>query len=538
MVDAGLRPGPRRRGLTRPGRGGTILLYAAAALLGTALFIFLHHLGNRLSYDTAVRRFAAEFATDRPDEGITAGFKSPFEYCKFAGMVLAGAREPADTAATGRNPLHAVRDAVLLRELAPVLADYNHCDELTAAVHGYRVYEHFAPPQYWFGSKAVYAVLLRVLAVREVRLLIRIGTWAGWIALAAVLLLRAPRTLAVVSPLIVFGCLFSGIRYFSGSANGMPYLWTVWAAVALALLLHARQPPRITMAPETRLRLTRLLCFVIGMVSTYLYLGGHTVLSVTLIGLLVYFGAGDHGSHGGQPPGPNPARLAVWCMGLYCAGFAAAYVLGQAAKMAVEACLIPDWFGWRDACAGLPKNGLVWRVLSWKVPLLAGMIWEAATSLIAALEGIPPAGELAQLVPDPEVRDEVAGADTFAGLELLEPYWEAGLGSARAGRILAWVAALAPAAAVAFGALRALRGRPALLRQGGWIALLLALAGAQLLVPDHQIYRTGRYLFVPYALGLSGAILVIMEIARGPARLRSTCSPPPPPPTTRPASPS
>ena len=292
LVEAGLRRRTPRRGLTRQGRRGTILLYAAAALLGTALFIFLHHLGNRLSYDTAVRRFAAEFATDRPDEGITAGFKSPFEYCKFAGMVLAGAREPADTAATGRNPLHAVRDAVLLRELAPVLAYYNHCDELTAAVHGYRVYEQFAPPQYWFGSKAVYAVLLRVLAVREVRLLIRIGTWAGWIALAAALLLRAPRTLAVVSPLIVFGCLFSGIRYFSGSANGMPYLWTVWAAVALALLLHARQPPRITMAPETRLRLTRLLCFVIGMVSTYLYLGGHTVLSVTLIGLLVYFGAG------------------------------------------------------------------------------------------------------------------------------------------------------------------------------------------------------------------------------------------------------
>lgn len=521
-----------RRGLTRQGRRGTILLYAAAALLGTALFIFLHHLGNRLSYDTAVRRFAAEFATDRPDEGITAGFKSPFEYCKFAGMVLAGAREPADTAATGRNPLHAVRDAVLLRELAPVLAYYDHCDELTAAVHGYRVYEQFAPPQYWFGSKAVYAVLLRVLAVREVRLLIRIGSWAGWIALAAVLLLRAPRTLAVVSPLIVFGCFFSGIRYFSGSANGMPYLWTVWAAVALALLLHARLPPRMmTITPETRLRLTRLLCFVIGMVSAYLYLGGHTVLSVPLIGLLVYFGAGDQDGHGGQQPGPNPARLAVWCMGLYCAGFAAAFVLGQAVKMAVEACLIPDWFGWRAACAGLPEDRLVWRVFAWKVPFLAGVTWEAAASLIAALEGTPLVGELAQLVPDPEVR---GGAETFAGIELLEPYWEVGLGSARAGRILAWVAALSPAAAVAFGVLRALRGRPALLRQSGWIALLLALAGAQLLVPDHQIYRTGRYLFVPYALGLSCAILVIMEIARGPARLRATCSPP----TTRPASPS
>ena len=492
MVEAGLRPGPQRRGLTRPGRRGTILLYAAAALLGTALFIFLHHLGNRLPYDTAVRRFAAEFATDRPDEGITAGFKHPFESCKFAVMVLAGAREPA---ATGG---HAIRDALLLRELAPLLADYNYCDELTAAVHGFRMRENFAPTQYWYGSKAVYAILLRVLSVPDVRLLIRIGTWAGWIALAAALLLRAPRTLVVASPLIVFGCFFSGIRYFAGSANGTPYLWTVWAAVALALLLHARLP-RMTMTPETRLRLTRLLCFVIGMVSAYLFLSdGHTILIVPLIGLLVYFGPGEHGAHGGQPPGPNPARLAVWCMGLYVAGFVAAYVLGQAAKIAVEACLMPDWFGWREACAGFPKGGLVWRTFSGKILIY-----------------------LAQLLPGPEVRAEIAGPEFFSGLELLEPYWEAMLGSARAGRILGWVAALAPAAAVAFGALQARRGRPALLRHGGWIALLLALTAVQLLVPNHQSYRLGRYLFVVYALGLSGAILVIMEVAGAPARHRS-----------------
>ena len=39
-------------------------------------------------------------------------------------------------------------------------------------------------------------------------------------------------------------------------------------------------------------------------------------------------------------------------------------------------------------------------------------------------------------------------------------------------------------------------------------------------MPDHQSYRLGRYLFVPYALGLSGAILVIMEVAGAPARQR------------------
>lgn len=40
-------------------------------------------------------------------------------------------------------------------------------------------------------------------------------------------------------------------------------------------------------------------------------------------------------------------------------------------------------------------------------------------------------------------------------------------------------------------------------------------------MPGHQMHRLGRYLFVPYALGLSCAILVIMEIARSQARLRS-----------------
>ena len=455
---------PRRRSPL-----ASIAVYAAAALLGTALFIFLHYLGNRIHYRAAAQRFAAEIETDRPNESFAAGFNTPFEYCKLSTMVLAGSFLPSEIGSNG------FRDALLLKGLAPQDVYYDYCDELADAVNGVRLYEEFSSTQYWWGSKALYAVMLRAFSVQDIRLLIRYAAYAGWITLAAALLLLAPRTLVMLAPLIVFGGLFSGIRWFSGVPNGMPYAWTVWAAVALVVVMRARLPAGMT--PEKRLRLTRLVCFAAGMVAAYLWLGDAiTVLLFTLIGLLVYFGY-DH-----QSEPARRARLAGGCVGLCVAGFAASYALGQAAKMGLEACLVPDWFAWRAACEGAPQGGLTWRLLTSRWLFVLGLTVEGSiTSLPAGTAGV------------------------------LETYWQVGLGSVPAGRILTGAAALACAAAAGAAALQARGGRPAPLRAVGWIAALMALAAVQLLVPDDLIYRRGRYLFVPYALTLCAALAAVLE---------------------------
>ena len=480
-----------------------VAVYAAAALLGLALFIFLHHLGNRIDYRAAAQRYAADFETDRPDEGFTAGFKTPFDYCKLSAIVMAGAQ----TGEPGGN--NALRDAVLLRELAPTSQHYDFCDELRAAVDGAMLHEQYTSPHYWHGSKAIFAILLRSLAIEDIRALIRFGAYAGWAALAIALLWLAPRALVVVAPLIFLGCFFSGIRYFA-VPYGIPYLWAVWAAVTLVVLLRVRLAP------------ARLFCFIAGMVLCYLYQSaGPSILMVVLIGLLAYFG---HDRWGEAARG---ARLAGGCVALYAAGLAAAFTLGQAAKMALEACLVPDWFGWRAVCEGVPTDQFVWRSLSSKViyHLIRGVL-EASVSLRAALQDVPLLARAAELLPAPGqgLENLVAprlriSLESWAGrgelpiVQHFERYWQVGLGSAAAGRILTWAAGGSLAAAAAAAVVQAWRRRPAALGRVAWMAVLMALAGLLFLVPNDEPYRVARYLFVLYALALGALAAVAMETA-------------------------
>ncbi len=490
--------GPRRSPLA------TVAVYAAAALSAAALFFVLHDLGNRIDYRTAAQRFAAEFKTDRPDQGFAAGFKTPEEYCKMSVMVMAGA-QPVALGST------ALRDAVLLRELAPTSERYDFCAELEAAANGAALSEQFTSLHYWFGSKAVFALLLRGASVADVRALLRYGAYAGWIALAIALLLLAPRALAVVAPLIVFGGSFSGIRYFADIPSGVPHLWAVWAAVTLVVLLRVR------------LRLARLFCFFAGMVSCYLYTSaGPSILLVILIGMLVYFGRSS------RVEASRGARLAGGCMALCAAGFVAAFALGQGAKLALEACLVPDWFEWRAVCEGVPTDRFVWRNLSDKVLYyVARAVLEITGGLSRALQGIPAFAGVAELLPAagrgdgflqalvaPRLQAQTQSWVERAGVPIIryfEPYWRVGLGSAAGGLALTWTAAASLAGAAAVGVVRAWRGRPAALRRVGWIAALMALAAALFLAPDDLVYRIARYLFVPYALALCCGLAVLME---------------------------
>ena len=89
--------------------------------------------------------------------------------------------------------------------------------------------------------------------------------------------------------------LFSGIEYWAGVANGLPYMWTVLFAAGLALLtrLTRRDAGRGAAGAGTaaRYRIAPVYCFAAGTVSSYLWLGdGHTFLAVTWIGVVVWFG--------------------------------------------------------------------------------------------------------------------------------------------------------------------------------------------------------------------------------------------------------
>ena len=172
---------------------------AAIALLATALFFLLHHVGNQLPYDLAVERFKAEQESDRPDEGHAKGYKTWHEYCLVANAVLGGSRQ------TSADEDRAFRNAVLLRELRlwPGGADRTGCGALEAALNGSAVGEGYLRTLYWWGQKALYAIALRWVSVYEIREFTKVATRAAYLLLAVSLLLLAPKMLLLAAPLVV-----------------------------------------------------------------------------------------------------------------------------------------------------------------------------------------------------------------------------------------------------------------------------------------------------------------------------------------------
>ena len=168
---------PRATGFSAHARSVLAPSCVAIALLVTAFFFFLHHLGNQLPYDLAVERFRAELESERPDEGHAKGYKSRFEYCQMSSAVLAGARESATTSS-------AIRSAVVLKESKLGDANRHHCLALKAAVGGSAVPAVVLKTRYWWGGKALYAIALRYGSVHEIREFTRWGTRIAYVLLA------------------------------------------------------------------------------------------------------------------------------------------------------------------------------------------------------------------------------------------------------------------------------------------------------------------------------------------------------------------
>ena len=452
---------------------------AAVAVLATALFFLLHHLGNQLPYDLAVQRLIADFESDRSDPGHANGYKTTLEHCMMSSAALAGARqasgarknpsqeEPSAGEREG-EPLarkDALRNAVLLRTFHRGTS--TTCRQLEAAANGAEVPKRNLLTRYWWGGKALYAIALRYGSVYEIRNLIRIGTHVAYGLLAVSLLLLSPKMLLLGAPLLAFGAFFSGIEYWAGVANGLPYLWTVLFAAGLALLV--RLAHRVEAAAEGEYTgrdawagIVPVYCFAAGTVSSYLWLGdGHTFLAVTWIGMVVWFGCDALNV-------AERARRSVLCIVLYGAGIVLCYALGQMVK------------------AMFLGFGGVWRVF-----------W---TGLVGNVE------ESARGVSEGSTSHPLVYLDSFytAYWPSSAAYWPSSWPS---GFVPTFVAASALAASLGLAVFEARRKRASLLWGVLWIVGLLSSCSLTFLIMDDIHYRTARYVFVPLALCVSCLLL-------------------------------
>ena len=488
---------------------------AVVAVLATALFFLLHHLGNQLPYDLAAQRLKADFESDRPDPGHANGYKATLEHCMMSSAALAGARrasgarknpsqeepsageregeplarkEPSagrsQASSTPRmkslqpgsargNPSlekDALRNAVLLRTLHRETG--TTCGQLEAAANGAEIPKRILLTRYWWGGKALYAIALRYGAVHEIRNLIRIGTYVAYGLLAISLLLLSPKMLLLGAPLLAFGAFFSGIEYWAGVANGLPYLWTVLFAAGLALLVRLERLTRFGVGSAAEGEHKRryawagivvpVYCFAAGTVSSYLWLGdGHTFLAVTWIGMVVWFGCDALNA-------AERTRRAALCVVLYGAGIVLCYALGQMVKAM--------FFGFES----------VWRVF-----------W---TGLVGTVE------ESARGASEGSTSHPLVYLDSFyaAYWPISAAYWPSSWPS---GVVPTFVAASALAASLGLAIFEARRERAGLLWGVLWIVGLLSSCSLTFLVMDDIHYRTARYVFVPFALCLSCLLL-------------------------------
>lgn len=426
----------------------SVSLYAAVAILGTVFFFFLHYLGNQIPYDLAKKRFAAEFQSNRQDEGHALHIKSDYEYCEISSSVMAGA------GGSSSPFLDSVQLKVFRKNVNPLgkPQNWSFCGPLKAVVDGVDWKRTNLKTRYWWGSKALYAIALHWMSIDELRELTKIVTYLAYLLLAISLLLFFPRGFLVIAPLCIFGIFLSGIEYWADVANGIPYAWAVLSATVLVLLVRGQT---LRWMP---LGTARIFCFIMGMVSSYLWLGdGHTFLSITLIGMVSYFGD-DHRTTSER------AMTAVSCITLYLAGFVICYAFGLLAKS-----IVLEW------------ERVVWNFWSRVI---------YAFDLTVANEAVQSFEKLFQ-----RFSIMVVGRDPVRRYD-----------------VLVYFSATALTASLGFAAFLAYRGRVDLLRDVLWVVGLMLISIPQFGIPEDFPFRTARFVFVPLALCLSCLVLVIMRM--------------------------
>ena len=425
-----------------PVLGAASVYCAAAAVLTTALFVYLHHLGNQIPYQLAQERIRTEAAADRTDDGYTENYKIRYEYCEISAAVLAGARTAGDG--------NAVRNAIAPRTLA-AHGCRTFCYMTDAESNGAEQQIGYLKSTHWWGNKALYAIVLRHLTVSQVRDLTLTAIRLAYVLLGIALLLLAPRMFLVGVPLIAFDAV-SGIEYWADVANGLPYLWTILFAAALALLMRARMSFSTVLAS----------CFAGGAVSAYMWMGdGHTLLAIVWIGLLAWFRY-DHANAGER------AARAVSCIAFYTLGVVLSYALALLTKIMVSS------FGdvWNDFSISISIRSTDAAQEDY-AELLAGVVMQLRSLLEAHYTMAWPS--------DPNTGAVYSVATVSAAL-----------------------------AAVGLAVFRMRQGNADPLWSVLWIVvLMLAHSAPQFLITDHMPYRAARFMFVPHALCWSCLFLAV-----------------------------
>lgn len=436
-----------------------------------ALFFFLHYLGNRLPYETARQRYAAELTADRQDfdSRYFAGKKQLFayEFCQISKMVLAGAHRDA-----AARPWV---DAVLPKTFSSA-----HCPTLQIVFDETKLPNAIEKLRYWWGPKALLAIALHWLSLFEVHRIILYASYAAWLLLAGAAALLGRRALAVVMPTVIFGMGFSGIVYFADTVNGIQYLATVLAATSLALLL--RRPASARWAP--------LYCFGFGLTSAFLWMSdGHHGLAVALIGLTAKLGCERLQASGAT------RRAAAW-IALYLAGFAACFALMLNAKTAVLQYISEDGYMYMDDT--FPRASHLLEQM--KRETLAGFSEDEE----AWVGGCPGCGEQAE--PNwrllPVVRD-------------IRGFWMMGPLTKPAHKLLSAFSLLAAGIAAAAAAWQALRARK--LKAAWsilWPAALMLPVSVQFLLPSDIDFRNARYVFLLLAACWTCLLLAARQWSR------------------------
>lgn len=290
-------------------------VYLVATILTISMFIVLHLVGNLLPPELAVQRMADEFrATPGKDWGMRGGNEDhTFYYCEFSSTVVGGAGAAPDNAGS------ALLNAVILPTTGYSQA---YCAELKAAVFEGVWPERnvWANPRHWLGGKALYAIALRHLTVREFHLAIKVLIYCGFALVALALFCIGWRALVVGAPLVLGLFFFSAVERHFSPADGLPFAWALFAPALGALLLKR----------DSSASTVRVFFYFAGMVSHYfwLYDGGNFV-AATLIGLVVWLTCEQHAP-----------RQRVWyaasCVGVYAAGFA----VSIAARVAIAVSML------------------------------------------------------------------------------------------------------------------------------------------------------------------------------------------------------
>lgn len=289
-------------------------VYGTVLVLAAALFVLLHHFGNRTDAATAMPRLVAESKRYASPADTLDRQHDRHAYCDFSLAVLAAAQEP--------------RDDVLGSALWPPAAQptADSCATLMRALGDAPNVEPAAwnarlRALSWGGGKALYAIALPHLSVFQLHWQLDGALYAAWGAFAIGLLLLGYRALLVGCPVVVFGMAFSGIGAYPNLASGPSQLWAIVGAASVGLLLgHGARPS-----------VARVWCFFAGMVSCYLWwFDSVPLMAAALIGAVAWLAYERFDAR-------RRTRLAAACVGLFGAGFAATFCLGLLTKAWVSA---------------------------------------------------------------------------------------------------------------------------------------------------------------------------------------------------------